>query len=91
MQTASFRPAGTPPRAVVALATAFVSLGSFTLLLAGFDKASPTRWLAPTPDLMALVSQCDTLPTRATREACTRQVVTALLQRQQREVQLASR
>ena len=49
MQTASFRPSGTPSRIVVAAATALFSLGSFALVLAGFDKASPSRWLTPTP------------------------------------------
>ena len=91
MQTASFRPSGTPSRIVVAAATALFSLGSFALVLAGFDKASPSRWLTPTPEVMEMVSLCDTAPDRGTREACMRQIVTALLERQHREVLLAKR
>ena len=78
-------------RALPALAALFVSVASLAVLLAGFDHASPRRWLTPSPEVIALVAKCDTLPKRAQREQCTRQVVAVLVERQHTEAMLAQR
>ncbi len=75
--------------AVAATTTTAALVGS---LLLTFDAASPTLWLAPSPQVLELVSRCDTLPTRHAREECARTVVAVLLQRrQQQSTQLAGR
>ena len=91
MQSSSFRPPMAVPRFVPALAASFVSVASFAVLLAGFDDASPRRWLLPTPAVHEMVAQCDSFKHRAERDACSRQVIAVLLERQRREVLLASR
>jgi len=91
MHPTTYRPRGMPSRHWFALAAAVISLGSFAVLLAGFDGASPRQWLAPTPYVMELVAHCDAMPQRVDRDHCTRRVVTALRERQQREPMLASR
>ncbi len=91
MREPVFSPPGTLPRVALVSAAVVTSLGSFALLLRAFDQASPSRWLVPTPELVQLVSTCDAFPDRSARDACARQVVAALLERQQRELLLAQR
>ena len=89
--TSSFRPRVAVPRFVPVLAAVAASLGSFAVLLAGFDDASPRRWLLPTPVVQEMLAQCSSFSERAQRDACSKQVVTALLEHQRREVLLARR
>jgi len=60
-------------------------------LLAAFDAAGPARWLAPTPELLAMVAECDRLPARGAREGCSRQVVALMLEHERRALALAQR
>lgn len=91
MSASHFKLGGVAPRSLLVLATVAASLGSLVLLLAGFDAASPRRWLAPSSEVLELVSQCDRLRERSVREACARRVVAALLQEQQHGQRVAQR
>lgn len=91
MQASIYRPHIAVPRYVPALAAAIASFASFSILLAAFDDASPRRWLLPTPAVQEMVAQCGSFAQRAERDACSRQVVAALLEHQRREVLLAQR
>jgi hypothetical protein len=67
-----------PRLALLALAiTAALSvLGAVALM---FDNRGPELWLAPTPELMEMVADCDRHTRRAVRERCKQDVVTARL------------
>jgi hypothetical protein len=70
--------------AAVAVSGAIVS----TIVLS-FGTASPDVWLAPTPEVMELASGCDRQPTRAERDRCKQQIVTARLARERQPVAVA--
>ena len=91
MPQSIFRPRACVPRYVPVLAAVAVSVGSFAVLLASFDGASPRRWLKPTPAVVEMVAQCDAFADRAERDTCSRRVVAVLLAQQRREVMLAQR
>lgn len=91
MRSAEYQPRGAAPRIVPLLASGAVSAGLLGVMLTAFDRSSPGRWLLPTPDLVQMVSQCDRFAARSARDACARQVVAVLLERQQRELLLAQR
>lgn len=58
-------PAPARIRAALSPAAVAVSLATFALVLGAFDHASPRKWLAPTPEVLELVSHCDSLPVRS--------------------------
>lgn len=78
-------------RARLACAGAALTVtGVLTASLLGlFHQASPTRWLAPTPELMELAATCQALPGRGERLRCTRAVVATVRDRLGRETLLA--
>lgn len=76
-------------RFAAAIAAATVAGSLLSALLLAFDGRSPPRWLAPTPELMEQVAQCDSLLDRPTRERCTQQLVASRLAEDERRDRLA--
>jgi hypothetical protein len=66
-------------RLAAALAAFTVSASVLAALLLAFHGSSPQIWLAPTPEVMEMVSNCDRLANRSTRERCVQQQVAARL------------
>lgn len=62
-------------RAALALAAVATSGTLTASMLTLFDNASPSLWLAPSPDVLEAVSRCDQLRERLPREMCLRRVV----------------
>lgn len=91
MQSTDFHPHTALPRWLPGCAALAVSLGSFAVLLAAFDSASPREWLVPTPSVKEMVARCDVFTQRAQREACMQTVVAVLIEHRQRAVTLAQR
>ena len=87
------QPEGPPvsPRArLLCGAGALATTGALVAALLGlFHQASPTRWLEPTDELLALTESCQSLAGRAERLACTQAVVAAYRDRVTRGVMLA--
>jgi hypothetical protein len=84
-------PLAPAPAARIACAGAALAVtGILTASLLGlFHQASPSRWLAPTPELMELAATCQALPGRGDRLHCTRTIVAAYRERLGRELLLA--
>jgi hypothetical protein len=66
-------------RLAAAIAAFTVSASVMAALLLAFHGSSPRIWLAPTPEVMEMVSNCDRLADRQTRERCVQQQVAARL------------
>ena len=75
--------------AVVAALTVTASL--FSALLLTFHGGSPTLWLSPTPELLALASHCENQPDRALRERCRQTLLAARIAQLRQAPQLAQR
>lgn len=69
---------------------ALATTGTLVAALLGlFHQASPTRWLEPTDELLALTESCQSLAGRTERLGCTQAVVAAYRDRVTRGVMLA--
>lgn len=78
-------------RLAAAIAAAAVSSSLLAALLLAFHGSSPQMWLAPTPEVMEMVSNCDRLLDRPTRERCVQQQVAARLAKEHDPTRLAQR
>ncbi len=77
---------------LAALAAALTVTASIaSALLMTFHGASPVLWLAPTPELLAMVNACAQQPTRDQRERCRQQRVAEHIAQRQQPLQLARR
>jgi hypothetical protein len=68
-----------PQRLAAAIAAVIISASVLAALLLAFHGSSPQVWLAPTPEVMEMVANCDRLADRRTRERCVQQRVAARL------------
>ena len=66
-------------RLACAAGALLTTAGLVLALLGAFVQASSDDWLLPTPDVLALVSQCAARPSRSARQACLHEVVVARL------------
>lgn len=91
MSLDAFRSPPLPRRQrIAAIVAAVAASGAIvSTVLLSFDTASPGLWLAPTPEVMELASGCDRQPTRAERDLCKQQIVTAKLARERQPVAVA--
>ena len=80
-----------PHRFAAAFAAVTVTLSIFSGVLLSFQPASLDIWLAPTPEVMAMVADCDRQPDRQMRDRCKQQLVTARLALERRALHLARR
>lgn len=92
MSLDAFRTAPLPRRQRVAAIVAAVTVSGaiVSTVLLSFGTAAPEVWLAPTPEVMELASGCDRQPTRAARDRCKQQIVTARLARERQPVVVAA-
>ena len=79
------------PRTRLLCAAGSVALTGVWLgaLLGLFDRAAPARWLAPSPELMALMAPCERLADRAERHRCQQAAVLAMSAAQVRRMAAA--
>ncbi len=68
-----------------------MTVGLVSGLLLSFDARSPGLWLAPTPELMEMVADCDRHTHRSVRERCRQSVVAARLAHDRNASALARR
>lgn len=91
MSKDTFRSAPLPRHQRIAAIVAAVAVSGaiVSTVLLTFGTAAPEVWLAPTPEVMELASGCDRQPTRAERDCCKQQIVTARLARERQPVAVA--
>ncbi len=85
------RPLNLRQRLAALVAALTVTTSIFSALLLTFHGASPAIWLAPTPELVALLNACAKQPTRDQREQCRQQRVAEHLAQRKQPLQLARR
>lgn len=78
-------------RVAAAIAAVTVSASLLAVVLLAFHGSSPQIWLAPTPEVMEMVANCDRLTDRQTRELCIQQQVAARLGRSPGDTRVAQR
>jgi hypothetical protein len=91
MKTHTSQKLATPATQRLAAVIAAVTVSSSVLaaLLLAFHGSSPKLWLAPTPEVMEMVANCDRLIHRPTRERCVQQQVAARLAQETEATRLA--
>jgi hypothetical protein len=82
-------PAPATQRLAAAIAAVVCSSSLLAALLLAFHGSSPQLWLAPTPEVMEMVANCDRLMDRPTRERCIQQQVAARLAKDRETTRLA--
>lgn len=90
MGQACSHPLSPARRAGCAFGAAVTTAGLATALLGAFVQTAAPLWLEPSPEEMAQVSRCETVPPRQGRDVGLQRLAAARLDQVQRGVQVAS-